>query len=408
MRVSTSNTISLVNGQNIAVKKLYNTNDIVKTVLEVYSDHYSQAADLAAQLQDSSIKKTCKNIYDFIRSNVKYVEDGTEKQIVAAPARLLQKKSGDCKSMTVLAASILKCLNIPHLIRFVGYKDAGTPNQYTHVYVIVTTGANTYITIDPVHHKFNSEVSGISIYRDYPKNQSKKKAYMNGYSVGQTRWQRFKAAAEQKAKTVTLMPVRGAFLALLQLNVLAIASLIYYAKINDNSKYTEILQKWYNYGGNRTEFDRVLEKGRKNHPIGKFIYNAPVVRNLKFVDSLKSKNIISGIGADPASAAATATTVSAALPFLIAIGGILTTVATIIVAVKDKDPIDLATGGTYNTGANPDIDKIIEDLKNRNNFNDIVTQQNEEKAKKDNTLLIGGAALAAIAFFLVPTIKGKK
>lgn len=402
MRVNTSNTVALVNGKNIPIKKLYNTNDIVKTVLEVYNDHYTQAADLAPQLQDSSLKKTCKNIYDFIRANVKYVEDGTEKQIVAAPARLLQKGSGDCKSMTVLAASILKCLNIPHKIRFVGYQDSGTPNQFTHVYVIIPLSANTYITLDPVHHKFNSEVSGISIYRDYPKiNNSKKKAYMNGYSIGQSKWSKFWSSAGQKTKTVTLVPVRAAFLSLLQLNVLALASLIYYAKINDNKKYTEILQKWYDFGGNRTEFDRVLEKGRKNHPIGKALFGLPVVKDLKFVDTLKSKNIISGIGigAEPVTTAAAASTTATALPFLLAIGGILTTIATIITAVKSKDPVDLAKGQTG--GDQPKRDDI--------NWGDFLNNiKKEEEEKKAKNILYGGAALAAIAFFLVPTIKGKK
>jgi hypothetical protein len=397
MKINTQNTIALMNGNNIAVKRFYTTNDIVKTVLEVYNEYHYQAANLAPQLKDNSVLKTCKNIYKFIRSNVKYREDGNEKQVVAAPGRLLERGYGDCKSMTVMAASILKNLNIPFCIRFVGYKNSETPNQFTHVYVVVPTGPNTYITLDPVHHTFNSEVKGVSIYRDYPGgNNNTKNKTMKGSNIGIGNfWQKL----TQGTKTVAVAPTRGAFLVLVQLNFLALATLLYFAKTKHPDKYNEIRNKWYAWGGNRTELDRVVEKGAKNHPIGT---NVPVLKNLEYVKNLRSSGMISGfnrayIGADPV-------TESTAAPFIIAISGVLTSLAGLIIAIKTK-PGGGSTPGSINWSDYMPPDIPTTDPEYNADYQSFLQHQ-EKKEKKDNTnLLLGLGATAAIALFLIPTIK---
>jgi hypothetical protein len=418
MKINTQNTIALVNGQNVAVKRFYNTNDIVKTVLDVYNEYHSQAASIAPQLKDQSILKTCKNIYQFIRANVKYREDGNDKQVVAAPGRLLERGYGDCKSMTVLAASILKNLNIPFCIRFVGYKSSETPNQFTHVYVVVPTGSNTYITLDPVHHTFNQEVKGVSIYRDYSKGQNHiKNKTMKGNHIGIGRnyigetWVQRKRrelkedweVAQQKIKTATLVPVRGAVLGLVRLNVLALASLINYSLKNDRKKYDEIALKWYNFGGNRTEFQRVVELGAKERPLGS---NAPIVKDFAFIQRLRSKGVIKGFHNVGLTGAEVSAALVSAAPFIKAIMPLL-----IALSIDIPEPEFDEEGKLQNP--QEIINSLISNLKNRKSkLPDGIIPTGDpappppKPPKKDNTnLYIGLGATAAIALFLIPTIK---
>ena len=124
-----------------------NTADIVETVLfaDSKSDYYTH--DFAKTLKAKTLIETCKNIWEFVKTQIPYVLDPAGEQWIKSPGRLWQEKAGDCKSFSVFTASCLKNLGIPYGYRFASYHK--TDSTATHVYVYVPIG-NKEIILDSV------------------------------------------------------------------------------------------------------------------------------------------------------------------------------------------------------------------------------------------------------------------
>ncbi|MDR0831133.1 MAG: transglutaminase-like domain-containing protein [Prevotellaceae bacterium] len=114
------------------------TADIVKTVLNCYKSYWTQCEEVAAEFKGADELQTCKNIWMFLTTKINYVLDPRGKQWVRTPARFVSDGQGDCKSFAVITASILKCLGIKGVIRFVSYDK--NPDNIQHVYVVTDTG----------------------------------------------------------------------------------------------------------------------------------------------------------------------------------------------------------------------------------------------------------------------------
>lgn len=161
-----------------------NTIDIVKLVYTVFQKNWEQCRLLADDLEGRNRTETCKNIFDFIDENISYKTDIPGEQNIRTPARLINDKFGDCKSYTILIASILRCLKIPFFFRFVAY----SPGDVTHVYIVAQTENNEPIYIDVVAKKqrnkpFNTEINYLSKI-DIDMNTGTKINYLSG--VGET------------------------------------------------------------------------------------------------------------------------------------------------------------------------------------------------------------------------------
>ena len=152
----------VADGQNKIVKRNGTTSDIASLVVDEYNRSFSQVDELAHKLQQDTRMATCKNIFDYIVSHVSYKQDPPGVHWVKTPARLVHDRFGDCKSMAIFAASCLRCLDIEHCFRFVGFTHS---KDVTHVYVAVPDGNGGEITIDPVtgydgnRKQFNDEVT---------------------------------------------------------------------------------------------------------------------------------------------------------------------------------------------------------------------------------------------------------
>ena len=144
-----------------------------------------------------------------------------------------------------------------------------------------------------------------------------------------------------KLKTAFGAGPRGAFLGLVALNAVGLASLL---NIKNNTnisqdkrdaakiKYDEIALKWYKLGGNRTTLQNTVIKGAKRKALGS---NLPLLKKLKFVQNLRSSGVISGISRQPYSIGATGAeeivaAVTAAGPVIAALAGLLGTLAAIL------------------------------------------------------------------------------
>lgn len=134
--------------------KTGDTTDIMDEVIQCYNNNHKQAEQLAKKLQTSSLQKTCNNIWDYIKTNISYKIDPEGFQWVRTPSRLIADGEGDCKSFSVLAASLLANLGITPTFRFTSYNGSKTP---THVYVVVKQKGKEDIIIDAVINGFNTQ-----------------------------------------------------------------------------------------------------------------------------------------------------------------------------------------------------------------------------------------------------------
>ena len=183
-------------------------------------------------------------------------------------------------------------------------------------------------------------------------------------------------------------PTRGAFLALVRLNVFGLADLLNLP--NDPRMSAEkkakakvlvdgFYQKWYDkFGGNRTALAEVIAKGAKERAFG---FNIPLVKNLDFVKNLKAAGAIGNVPNNQVGIGAAGETFiavcKAALPVLVAIGTILKALVSIF-----KKPDGTLPG----TGSGTDS---ADDLAKRNTG----PQPTEDTAGYG---LIGAAVLAAL------------
>lgn len=140
------------------------TDDIVDAILSAEQWNQDQTAALAPYLKGGSTSETLRNVWFFIRSNIRYRKDAPGYERVKLPAKTWADREGDCKSMSVFIAGLLKNLGIPAKYRFVSY-EKGRP--VTHVYVVATPKGSREVIVDAVHTKFDTEEPYKS-KREYP------------------------------------------------------------------------------------------------------------------------------------------------------------------------------------------------------------------------------------------------
>lgn len=124
------------------------TQGIIDTVL--YADPKAPAYTVAfaKTLKGASLEDTCRNIWEFVKTQIPYVLDERGFQWIKSPGRLWAEKAGDCKSFSVFTASCLRNLGIPYGYRFASYNTAD-PDP-THVYVYVPLKGGGEIILDSV------------------------------------------------------------------------------------------------------------------------------------------------------------------------------------------------------------------------------------------------------------------
>jgi hypothetical protein len=140
-------------------KQFYNTDDIIELVL--WADRNPQTAkdtvEFARHIQPT--KAGMKELFDFLRFNIRYKRDPKKSQWVRSPARFWSDRQGDCKSYTVFIISVLQNLGLDYIIRFTSYKRKD--KRVRHVYPIAILPGGEQVIIDPVWAleggRFNTE-----------------------------------------------------------------------------------------------------------------------------------------------------------------------------------------------------------------------------------------------------------
>lgn len=99
--------------------------------------HYDQTQNVAKALKGENLETTIKNVHDFVYNHFQYAIDETD-QLLRSPSCAWHKHrlSGiDCKSFSIISASILLSLGIKCYLRRI--KQDLAPDFYTHVYVVI-------------------------------------------------------------------------------------------------------------------------------------------------------------------------------------------------------------------------------------------------------------------------------
>lgn len=174
-----SHLIALSIGKTNLLSKSYNTNSIMQVIFSENERAYLDVVKFARAIPYNNVRELSEAIYNFVKKNIRYKEDGMTYQAIKSPARLWADKEGDCKSFSIFAAAVLKACGVPYSFRFVNY-DPSMGSTFTHVYIISHGPGADYI-IDPVWTKgpFNTQ-----------KQFSNKKDFLMDsglYSLGATR-----------------------------------------------------------------------------------------------------------------------------------------------------------------------------------------------------------------------------
>lgn len=127
--------------------------EIINEVLEAHKDFAPYYDEIALYFDCDDIQDTCRCIYDFLKSNIKYKEEKEEDQTSALPTGILIRGYGDCKHYAGFSAGILDAINrltgkkIDFCYRFASYNlFSKTPH---HVFVVVKDRDGSEIWIDP-------------------------------------------------------------------------------------------------------------------------------------------------------------------------------------------------------------------------------------------------------------------
>lgn len=155
------------NGIIKVVKQDFDTKDIIRLILFADKANDNQAAKevarLAPRLKGQNDFDTLKNIWSFVRFEIKYIGDPIDYEDVKLPSEVWNSGFADCKSKSIFVAALLKAFpQFGIRYRFAAYDN---DSEFTHVYVIVDT-QDGFVIVDPVHTRFNEEVT-FSDYKDY-------------------------------------------------------------------------------------------------------------------------------------------------------------------------------------------------------------------------------------------------
>jgi hypothetical protein len=380
------------NGTTSVVVNMHNTSDIIKQMQKALYDNSAFAKKIAYKFKGSTVKQTCRNIFNWLKENIEYRIEPAHLQTTKSLQRLVSDGYGDCKHYSGFFAAILSALNIKHHYRFTSYNNSTTP---THVYVVAYDEKNQPIYCDAVLEVFNTEknythkidknmlahlgnidsIDSIGRRKSEPRRSSPNK----DAKKAKRKERRDKAKEKLKklpagAKRVSLAPARAAFLSLVLLNVRGFANKL------SMSNPSKLRQKWEKLGGDYGKLTDAINKGK-----GK-------------------KALLSGIDDDDNIGSVVGTAIATATPVVVALNNFLKQSGDAL--QKGKDLFKAATGQDLgNTPFNQDKDPGAP-----NTAAQEAKEAAEDAAEETGTsagggmgknmlpLLIGGAAIAYFAF----------
>jgi hypothetical protein len=95
----------------VTVKDSQSVYDIIEEIIKAHKEFAPYYDQIALYFDADNTADVCKNIYNFLKLNIKYKEEKEDEQTTALPAGLLTRGYGDCKHYSSFAGGILDALN---------------------------------------------------------------------------------------------------------------------------------------------------------------------------------------------------------------------------------------------------------------------------------------------------------
>lgn len=267
------------------IKGNQNVPDIMKAMLNAHQIYAPEYDKICMDFYAGSDIATAKKVYNFLKENIKYSIDSENNQQIMSPAGILSIGKNDCKNYALFIVGVLDALKRKGMLkgtpffRFASYRLLDeTPH---HVFAVLKTTNGKEIFIDPVLPTFNDRkkyyhkidklpimamysVSGVGNQVGLFKSK-KNKAAAAAQASSASGQQAAAAATQVQAKgkkkivlKIALAPSRGAFLALVGLNFMGLAT-----KLKKSfDEYANATANWWkNLGGNPNELLRKVNQG---------------------------------------------------------------------------------------------------------------------------------------------------
>lgn len=130
------------------------TKAIIATIMHAEKYGAKDTAAAAPLLKGKTNRETARNVWEFVSQSIRYKKDPPGHEKIKSPAQTTADGFGDCKSMSLLAGSLLKNLDIPHRYRYAVYRG---DRDYTHVYLVAEIDGRD-VVVDTTHYAFGAEV----------------------------------------------------------------------------------------------------------------------------------------------------------------------------------------------------------------------------------------------------------
>jgi len=255
--------------------------DIIAGILANHDKYKRDYDKICKHFQGSSDYQTGKNIWKFLKANVKYVVEPDSKQFLKSPAAIIATGSttgSDCKNYSMFTGGILDALNrlggkhINWCYRFSSYSLTNKTPQ--HIFVVINPDTNKEIWVDAVikgeynyhkqyYFKIDKKVKQMALIAlsgigRRKKANPKRKKFFQKVKAG------IKKAGRFQLK-FALAPSRNGFLAVVGLNGFGLAYKLKAALQKNPQKLQDF---WEKVGGDFSKFKNTIIKGAKHKKLG--------------------------------------------------------------------------------------------------------------------------------------------
>lgn len=241
------------NGKTTIAKSNAKTKDIIEALCNVVPIAINQCKGEVEQVisKTGNILQDAESCCRYIRSNVKYKADGFSEQNIQLPGRMFKgTKQADCKSFSLAFIAMMGAMGYKNIgFRFASYRSNKIP---THVYNFVICNGKKYT--------FDACVENLKESKRYTFIKDMKVQYLSGLPIMENDY----IGKKGTGKKILLSPVRGAFLALLDLNVRGLAKKLSIA-LQKNPSKTKAM--WEKLGGKFDKLEKAINKGKNKKPL---------------------------------------------------------------------------------------------------------------------------------------------
>jgi len=149
-----------ITGKSTTLKQYADVHDTIAAIKRIVKKNAPVLYGLSADIEGRNAVATFRNIWDYVRENIRYKNDEPGKEQLRTPQRTLVDRTGDCDDMTILISALLTNMGYEHELCIAAYKK---PDQWQHIYPAVYNEYGNRYVIDcvPEIPYFNYEAQPI-------------------------------------------------------------------------------------------------------------------------------------------------------------------------------------------------------------------------------------------------------